>query len=217
MTEYNIEISLLMELLVEHIIDVELTYKEKVELFKYLYSVDMFEENSFEWYAKSYFLTKVIKGKRFYAIVLYNKDKRHILINRQGLDGSETWGNAEPEDIYDISPYIREKYSIKESEYNELVGFISFESKQSHYVFKIKNVNAKRNTGARCDEKTKAKNISVINEILREEKYTKENTKLMVNQELCTLQEFTMRYFNKIRKNGKIWFLDTELAMIYNF
>ena len=217
MTEYNIEISLLMELLVEHIIDVELTYKEKVELFKYLYSVDTFEENSFEWYAKSYFLDKIIKGKRFYAIVLYNKDKRHILINRQGLNGSEIWGNAEPEDIYDISPYIREKYSIKESEYNELVGFISFESKQSHYVFKIKNVNAKRNTGARCDEKTKAKNISVINEILREEKYTKENTKLMVNQELCTLQEFTLRYFNKIRKNGKIWFLDTELAMIYNF
>jgi hypothetical protein len=217
MTEYNVEISLLMELLVEHIIDVELNYKEKVYLFKYLYSTETFEENSFEWYAKSYFLNKIIKGKRFSAIVLYNKDKRHILINRQGSNGSETWFNAEPEDIHDISPYIREKYSIKESEYNELVGFISFESKQSHYVFKIKNVNAKRNTGARCDEKTKAKNISVINEILREEKYTKENTKTMVNQELCTLQEFTMRYFNKIRKNGKIWFLDTELAMIYNF
>jgi len=217
MTEYNVEISLLMELLVEHIIDVELNYKEKVDLFKYLYSSDTFEENSFEWYAKSYFLDKIIKGKRFSAIVLYNKDKRHILVNRQGSDGSETWVNAEPEDIHDISPYIREKYSIKESEYNELVGFISFESKQSHYVFKIKNVHAKRNTGARCDEKTKAKNISVINEILREEKYTKENTKTMVNQELCTLQEFTMRYFNKIRKNGKIWFLDTELAMIYNF
>ena len=193
MSEYNTEISLLMELLVEHIIDVELNYKEKIELFKYLYSTDTFEENSFEWYAKSYFLTKVIKGKRFSAIVLYNKDKRHILINRGGSDGSETWVNAEPEDIHDISHYIREKYSIKESEYNELVGFISFESKQSHYVFKIKN------------------------EILREEKYTKENTTTMVNQELCTLQEFTMRYFNKIRKNGKIWFLDTELAMIYNF
>jgi hypothetical protein len=217
MTEYNIEISLLMELLVEHIIDVELNYKEKVDLFKYLYSTDTFEENSFEWYAKSYFLTKVIKGKRFNAIVLYNKDKRHILINRTGFDGSDSWTNTEPEDVHDISPYIREKYSIKESEYNELVGFISFESKQSHYVFKIKNVNAKRNTGARCDEKTKAKNLSVINEILREEKYTKENTKNVVNQELCTLQEFTMRYFNKIRKNGKIWFLDTELALIYNF
>jgi hypothetical protein len=217
MTEYNIEISLLMELLVEHIIDVELNYKEKVDLFKYLYSTDTFEENSFEWYAKSYFLNKIIKGKRFSAIVLYNKDKRHILINRNDSNGSYIWVNAEPEDIHDISPYIREKYSIKESEYNELVGFISFESKQSHYVFKIKNVNAKRNTGARCDEKTKAKNISVMNEILREEKYTKENTKNVVNQELCTLQEFTMRYFNKIRKNGKIWFLDSELAMIYNF
>jgi len=212
MTEYNIDINLLMEILVERIIDVELNYKEKLELFRHLYSSDTIEENGFEWYAKSYFLDKIIKGKRFSAIVLYNKDKRHILINR-----NETWVNAEPEDIHDISPYIREKYSIKESEYNELVGFISFEVKQSHYVFKIKNVNAKRNTGARCDEKTKAKNISVINEILREEKYTKENTKNMVNQELCTLQEFTMRYFNKIRKNGKIWFLDTELAMIYNF
>lgn len=214
MTEYNIEISLLMEILVERIIDVELNYKERVDLFKYLYSVDTIEENSFEWYAKSYFLTKIIKGKRFSAIVLYNKDKRNILIHR---NETESWVNAEPEDIHDISPYIREKYSIKESEYNELVGFISFETKQSHYVFKIKNVNAKRNTGARCDEKTKAKNITVLNEILREEKYTKENTKNIVNQELCTLQEFTMRYFNKIKKNGKIWFLDTELAMIYNF
>ena len=216
-TEYGIEISLLMEILVERIIDVELNYKEKLELFKFLYSTDTFEENSFEWYAKSYFLNKIIKAKRFSAIVLYNKDKRHILIHRQGLNETESWVNAEPEDIHDISPYIREKYSIKESEYNELVGFISFETKQSHYVFKIKNVNAKRNTGARSDEKTKAKNISVMNEILREEKYTKENTKHMVNQELCTLQEFTMRYFNKIKKNGKIWFLDTELAMIYNF
>jgi hypothetical protein len=216
-TEYGIEISLLMEILVERIIDVELNYKEKLDFFKFLYSTDTFEENSFEWYAKSYFLHKIIKGKRFSAIILYNKDKRHILINRNGSDSSESWVNAEPEDIHDISPYIREKYSIKESEYNELVGFISFETKQSHYVFKIKNVNAKRNTGARSDEKTKAKNISVMNEILREEKYTKDNTKHMVNQELCTLQEFTMRYFNKIKKNGKIWFLDTELAMIYNF
>jgi hypothetical protein len=216
-TEYGIEISLLMEILVERIIDVELNYKEKLELFKYLYLTDAMEENSFEWYAKSYFLNKIIKGKRFSAIVLYNKDKRHILINRKNSDSSESWVNAEPEDIHDISPYIREKFIIKESEYNELVGFISFETKQSHYVFKIKNVNAKRNTGARCDEKTKAKNISVMNEILSEEKYTKENTKNMVNQELCTLQEFTMRYFNKIKKNDKIWFLDTELAMIYNF
>jgi hypothetical protein len=213
MNEYNIDIYLLMELLVEHIIDVELNYNEKVELFKYLYSNDVLEENSFEWYAKSYFLSKIIHGKRLNAIVFFNKDKRHILINSSG----NKWMNAEPEDIHDITPYIREKFSIKESDYNELVGFISFEPKQSHYVFKVKNVNAKRNTGARCDEKTKAKNISVINEILKSEKYTKENTKGTVNQELCTLQEFTLRYFNKIRKNNKIWFLDTELAMIYEF
>ena len=214
MSEYSIEVSLMMEMLVEHIIDVELNYKEKVELFKYLYSTNVFEENSFEWYAKSYFLTKIVQGKRFSAIVFFNKDKRHVLINRSG---ATSWTNAEPEDLHDLAPYIREKYSIKESEYNELVGFISFEPKQSHYVFKVKNVNAKRNTGARCDEKTKAKNIAVIDEILGEEKYTKENTKGIVNQELCTLQEFTLRYFNKIRKNGKIWFLDTELAMIYDF
>jgi hypothetical protein len=214
MSEYNIDVSVMMEMLVERIIDVELNYKEKVEFFKYLYSTNVFEENSFEWYAKSYFLTKIVHGKRFSAIVFFNKDKRQVLINRSG---ATSWTNAEPEDIYDLAPYIREKYSIKESEYNELVGFISFEPKQSHYVFKVKNVNAKRNTGARCDEKTKAKNIAVIDEILGEEKYTKENTKGIVNQELCTLQEFTLRYFNKIRKNGKIWFLDTELAMIYDF
>jgi len=213
MNQYSIDIYVLMEILVEHIIDVELNYKEKVELFKYLYINNVLEENSFEWYAKSYFFTKIIRGKRLNAIVFFNKEKRHILINR----GGNQWTDAEPEDIHDITPFIREKFSIKESDYNELVGFISFEAKQSHYVFKVKNVKAKRNTGARCDEKTKAKNISVINEILKTEQYTKENTKGIVNQELCTLQEFTLRYFNKIRKNGKIWFLDTETAMIYEF
>ena len=85
-------------------------------------------------------------------------------------------------------------------------------------VFKTLQTDAKRNTGARCDEAVKAKKIKILNMVVGEEdKYTKENTKGMVESELCSLQEFILRYYNKISKNNKIWFLNYEMARIYNF
>ena len=53
--------------------------------------------------------------------------------------------------------------------------------------------------------------------IVGEEKYTKENTKGMGQAELCALQEFLLRYYNKIKKNNKLWFFNFELAKLYNF
>ena len=99
-------------------------------------------------------------------------------------------------------------------------------------MFKVKDVLAKRNTGARCEEAAKDKRIDVLNEIIGEQKYTKKNeeditpeeksrgvisTKGMVSSSMCSLQEFLLRYYNKIHRDGKIWFLDFELAMMYQF
>jgi phage-related minor tail protein len=86
---------------------------------------------------------------------------------------------------------------------------------------------SKRDTGARCDEAGKNKTINKINEILGDIKYTTENTKAqkatadepardaISHAELCVLEEILLRYFNKIKKNNKKWFLTPEMAIYY--
>jgi len=86
-------------------------------------------------------------------------------------------------------------------------------------------MNSKRDTGARCDQAAKNKNLTRLNEIIGEEKYTIENTKAIKdedgniikesigNVELCVLEEFILRFFNEYPKNGKKWFLTPEMAI----
>ena len=112
---------------------------------------------------------------------------------------------------------VTKKYGIKTEKFAHLVGFIGFENKNKYLVFKVKDMASLRNKGARCDESVKSKKIQILNEIIGEEKYNKENTRGSVQAELCSLQELLLRYYNKEKKDGKIWFLDFELAMIYKF
>jgi hypothetical protein len=84
-------------------------------------------------------------------------------------------------------------------------------------VFKVKDILNTRNTGARCDEAGKAKTIKLLNTIIGHEEYTKDNTKGMVQQELCALQEFTLRLYNLQKKDNLVWFLDPEMAKISKF
>ena len=46
--------------------------------------------------------------------------------------------------------------------------------------------------------------------------YTTQNVRDMVQMELCSLQEFLLRYFDSIRKDGKRWFMTPEEAIINN-
>lgn len=213
MAGQGVSLEYLLEFLVEHIVDM-IMFHEKVELLNYLYSLDVVDERSFEGLAKEYLDKKIIKTSALTAIILYDMDKRRIL----KLDEKKNkWVDAEPEDVKDLSMLIKEIFSIKTSDFNNLVGFIGNDDKKKFMVFKLKNMKEKRHTGARCDQKTKAKILELMNEIEGEEKYTKENTKGVVQAELCPLQEFTLRNYNKNKKNGKIWFLDSETAKIYGF
>ena len=84
-------------------------------------------------------------------------------------------------------------------------------------VFKVKDISKKRNTGARCDQANKKVKISTLNSIYGDEVYTDENTKGVNATMLCCLEEFIMRYYNKIQKDGKTWFLDPDTAKVYKF
>ena len=145
------------------------------------------------------------------------------------LYDNNKWIIATPEDQREIAASFETKEFLAFSpKYNNVVGFIGYEKGNKDLAFKTKNMDSKRDTGARCDQATKNKNLTKLNEILGEEKYTIENTKAikdkdgniiqeaMGNIELCVFEEFILRFFNEYPKNGKDgkkWFFTPEMAI----
>jgi len=200
-----------LEFLVEHIVDM-LDYTDKLHLIKYIYSFDMFEENTFDYYIKKYLDKKLVKTSRLTSMILFSGDKIHVMILKD-----KKWHQAESEDEREIAMETVTKMDYMKFELNNLIGFIGQDQKNRYFVFKVKDMEAKRNTGARCDEASKPKKISILTELLGQEifdKYTQGTTKGMVQSELCSLQELLFRYYNKTKKNNKLWFFDFETAML---
>jgi len=214
----------LIEFLVSHLIEL-LLYEEKLELMNYLYFLDNINNGSFEWFAKEYFEKRIIKTKTLSAIILYKLNKRMIMI----LNNKNKWIESEPEDQKELanSKEAKQMLTFNEEDFNTIIGFIGYEKKNKYLVFKTKDIKSKRDTGARCDEAGKEKTLKKINEIIGENKYSSESTKLQKDVdgniikeavgtvELCVLQEFILRYFDTIKKNNKKWFLTPEMAIYY--
>ena len=214
----------LIEFLVSHMIE-QLLFEDKLELMNYLYSLENIEMNSIEWFSKEYFVKHSIKSRQFEAIILYKLSKRMIMV----LDENNKWIEASPEDQREIAgnPETKKLLTFNVADFNKLVGFIGYEKSNKYLVFKTKDMLSKRDTGARCDEAGKDKTIKKINEIVGEEKYTSENTKAQKDadgtvvkeavgqMELCVMEEFILRYFETIEKDGKRWFLTPEMAIYF--
>jgi hypothetical protein len=219
--EYPDSKDYLISYLVAHIIEF-LLYDDKLILINYLYSLDSIKQDTFEWYAKEYFDLNSIVTKNFTAFIMYNLNKRMIMI----LDKNK-WVEAEPEDQREIasSKEAKEYLTLTISDYNKIIGFIGYEKSNRYLVFKTKDITSKRDTGARCDESGKSKTIQKLNEIIGETKYTNENTKAIKESgieaigqiELCVLQELLLRYFNTIKKNNKKWIFTPEMAIWHKF
>ena len=222
-TDYPESGRYLLEFLVNHQIEL-LTFDEKMHLINYLYSLEKITKGSIEFIAKEYFVRNSIVTKQFSgAIILYNLNKRVIMI----LNDKNKWVLAEPEDQRDLAMAKETKKFLEfdKSDYNRFVGFVGYEKSNRFLVFKTKDMDSTRDTGARCDEAGKDKTIKKINDILGEEKFTSENTKIQKDQkgnvisqavsqtELCVFQEFVLRYFDVIKKDGKRWFMTPEMAL----
>ena len=209
---------------VAHMIEL-LLFQDKVNLMNYIYSLESIKTDSLESYIKEYFDSNTIVTKKFTAIILYNLDKRIIMI----LDEINKWIKATPEDQREIalSKESKEILAFNLDDYNTIIGFIGYEKGNKDLAFKTKNMTSKRDTGARCDQASKNKNLDKLNEILGENKYTIENTKAikdkdgniiqetMGNTEICVLKEVILRYFNITERNNKKWFLTPEMAIYH--
>jgi len=200
-----------LQFLVEHLVDM-LLFNEKVTLMNYIYSFDELEENSLKHYIKKYLDSKIIRTKRLTSIILFSADKIHVML----LKGKK-WFKAEAEDEREIAIETAKTLDFTKFEVNNIIGFIGLEVKNRYLIFKVKDMEAKRNTGARCDESSKSRKIAILTELMGEqlfEKYTNGTTKGMVQPELCSLEELLFRYYNKSKKNNKVWFFDFESAML---
>ena len=215
----------LLPFLVAHMIEL-LLFEEKLDLMNFIYSLKEIEINTLEYFIKDYFERKSIPTKNLNAMILYNLNKRKIMIFNNNI---KKWVEAEPEDQREIAETneVRELLNFKVSDYNSIVGFIGYEKSNHFLIFKTKDMLSSRDTGARCDEAGKTKTMQMLNKILGEDKYTKENTKIQKDDnknvvqeaighvELCIIQEFILRYFDRIKKNDKKWFLSPEMALYF--
>jgi superfamily II DNA or RNA helicase len=214
----------LLKFLIAHMIEL-LLFEEKLDLMNYIYSLKEITENTIEFYIKDYFERKSISTKNFSAIILYNLNKRKIMIFN---NNTKKWVEAEPEDQREIAETeeVRKMLDFKVSDYNSIVGFMGYEKNNKYLIFKTKDMLSSRDTGARCDEAGKNKTMQILNKILGEEKYTKENTKIQKDNknviqeaighvELCVMQEFVLRFFDRIKKDDKKWFLSPEMALYF--
>ena len=212
----------LLQFLVSHMIEL-LLFDDKINVMNYIYSLESMSHDSLERYVKNYFEKNTITTKNFNVFITYNLNKRMIMI----LDNKNKWVAARSEDQREIAATseTKEFLAFNPSDYNNIVGFIGYERGNKDLAFKTKNMDSKRDTGARCDQATKNKNLTRLNEIIGEKKYTIENTKAvkdedgniiqesMGNVELCVLEEFILRFFNEHKKDDKKWFLTPEMAI----
>ena len=222
--DLHLDNMVVLGLLVEHLVDM-LDNGDKLDLLNALYlKRDTFfgEPNSFEDMVKIHLEKKVIlskKGVSYYLLAppFGKVDAKHMPKLVLWSETKQKWVNAESEDERDFIREFGASLTFKKEDYTPLVGFIGTDQKNTYYVFKIKDILATRNTGARCDEAGKSKKLQVLNAILGEEIYDKDNTKTMGQAELCTIIEFILRNNNNERKDGKIWFLGIELAAFNKF
>jgi len=219
--EYPESKDMLLPFLISHMVE-SLLFDDKLKLMNYLYSLEKMKKQSLEWYLKEYFENNSIVSKKMTAFIMYKLGKRKIMI----LNENNVWVEAEPEEEREIASIksVKDMLTFKPSDFNKFVGFIGYEKSHRYLVFKTKDITSKRDTGARCDESGKIKTMQKLNEILGDEIYTKESTKAqkvgkevvseaISHNELCILEEFLLRYFNSIKKDGKSWFLTPELAL----
>jgi hypothetical protein len=194
----------------------------------YLYSLDNPKKNTFEWFAKKYFNEHTIIVNKIRAIVLYDFNVRKTMI----LNKNNIWEIGEPEDVLEIDDSKEGKKALNFNISNYpssdgIIGFIGYKKNSKNLIFKTKDVFSTRDTGATCIEAGKSKTLTILNKIVGSEKYTKENTKLIKDDdgnviqeavsetELCVLQEFILR--KKILKSGNknLWFLTSDMAIHY--
>ena len=194
-----VEMKILEYFVLEHIMET-LNFEETFKILQYITQKSTFSE--FEDLINKYFKDRIIKNNDTVAIALLNeKPEMYVLKDK-------SWKKPQPQDAIDLKETINNQLEIPKERLGNTIGFIDY-FKKKEFIFKtIDTDNVKK--GSRCDQTGKNATLNVLNKIVGYEKYTKENTNGLNVATMCVEQEFYLRFFNYIKKDGYYWFLRKE-------
>ena len=219
------------EILIDHMMDT-LSIGHKITLLHYVFSKKMTDLNlNMRERIKKWFISQQItttgdypitvllfydakskkdEGKKFYVREDANKDAAG------GGPDNYSWVPAQHEDIKDVQQYLKENASLLYEDVSNLFGFNGDDIKNDNIIFKLKDALNKRSKGHRCSEMKKDGKVDILRKLLPSQVvedlkhvYTSKSGKLIsyhVMQEACIFVEFTLRYYDSIKKDGKRWF-----------
>lgn len=196
--------------IVAHILE-NMNFNESVKLLNHIYFTanNELKMTTMEEKIKRYYDGRIMENKGVVGIIWPKDNKQFLLVK-----GANEWSPGEQEDYTDLTPELK-KTIIPIDNYNTYVGFIG-NFKNEYNIFKVKNMTDKRSKGARCDQSGKSDATKLLNSIIEESKYTPTNTKSRNKLEFCVLQEMYLRFYDKIKKNEKRWFLNPCEMIINN-
>ena len=193
----------LKKLLVEHLMQ-SLVYNEIMEVINYLYfNIGL---TQFESMCKTYFDKYILNARGLTGLLLTKDNKRQLVIMKD-----QVWEEGEAEDYNDLLGEI-EKQVLNKENMNKYVGFFA-EFKKEYMVFKVIDLEDPKGKGARCDQSGKNVAINLLNAIIGQDQYTKDNTRGRNKMEFCIIQEFLLRLYNDKKKDDKIWFVSPTQAI----
>jgi superfamily II DNA or RNA helicase len=208
----------ILAFVVHHIIEM-MPFEEKLGMMNYLYDAKTSHEtNSFEEYAKEYFIQHSLSTEAGTCFVMYKGNQYKLyLLNK---NHPTKWIEADSEQVREIgrSPEFKQKMEWNKENYNMVVGFIGYDKTKNTLVYKTKNILLKTGAGAKCEEEGKPKTVKKLKELLQH--YGDGKTEWMEHLnhvELCVVQELFLRYFQSIMKDNKQWFVSPEMAMYFKF
>lgn len=209
----DIDLEILKLFAIHHLIDI-MKIDEKIKLIQYInlrkkidkvYTDDEFVDKIEDYINK----TLQVKLDDNFGYLLESKGSIYLYLFNEDYNLER----AKPTDIEDFKEELKKKM-LDISQISDFIGFMMEISKSGLIVFKTKNMLDKRSSGARCDQAGKKTQLKILNKIYEEEeKYTTANSKDLKIPQLCSEQEFLLRYYDSIKKDGKRWFFNYENAL----
>ena len=228
--------AILHSFIAEHIFD-ELPLTEVVLILNNYETNPIYNTVAVFKYIKAYINKQILLGKRGIKGFLWKNNGKIIMMVKEQATAvpqvtavpqstavpqataqtavQDPWHIAEAEDMKDLEERLNEKKTDILSNLNSIIGFMNNFKMENYVVFKTKDINNPRDLGARCDQNSsKSKAIEILNSIVGLDTYS---TNLDVPQrEICVLQEFYLRLFERERKDRKHWFLSPPEAVLTN-
>jgi hypothetical protein len=229
-SKLGLDLEKMIEYSVIHNID-ELNKDDKLELLNYVVNESVNDNKPF-FIIKSYFEKNYFTYHSSNVIQLGS----YICIQKDTI--FEVADDVISLEIYEMleeamKPYMEYSNNLV----NTIMGFIDYENKSNVLLFKLRDTSKDklRKKNGKIDKRImnsngfvastsgKAKAIDVLNVIINTkpdnvildvEKYTKENSKMFIEIDICIIQEFLLRYYQDVTNNETLYFYSYEKKVV---